>query len=444
VGGSGFEDKEPGRPETRTWVVSLDFPGSRDIVRPKIDYYMPTDSLREWRQADQMYVLKDGTQIGLKSADSGREKFQGVSRTLIWMDEECPEPIFDECLARTIDCGGKIVLTMTPLNGMSYTYDRVFKAAENDPDIFVMHSTMWENPYIPKKEIDRARAQITDKSVQDVRFQGLYTLLAGSHVFDRDKISEYRRLTRGPIHVDRGAGVSIWEWPNDDVEYVIGADTGKGKEKGDYSAAVVLDTHNRSVVATLRCRVDAEAFAERLADLGTLYNRALVNPERNDHGIITVKGLQRLGYHRIWRKRPIGRVVSNLTDDLGFETNVVGKPLLVSTLQRAIQEMALEIPCPEVVDELSTYIWYDDKLPELRERHKIVGRCGAMRGRHDDLVIALGLAIVALDGLGRIRVKEPLVEIPDYQRRLLAKGKRKVSRGPVMAVDRKYFVMGAR
>jgi phage terminase large subunit-like protein len=57
--------------------------------------------------------------LGLKSYDQGRVAFQGTNKHLIWLDEECPKDVYTECLIRTTTTRGIIILTFTPLNGMT-------------------------------------------------------------------------------------------------------------------------------------------------------------------------------------------------------------------------------------------------------------------------------------------------------------------------------------
>jgi phage terminase large subunit-like protein len=57
--------------------------------------------------------------LGLKSYDQGREAFQGTERDVIWLDEEPPPAVYTECLLRTMTNGGMVMLTFTPLRGMS-------------------------------------------------------------------------------------------------------------------------------------------------------------------------------------------------------------------------------------------------------------------------------------------------------------------------------------
>ncbi len=57
--------------------------------------------------------------LAFKSYDQGRRVFQGTAKSLIWLDEECPMDVYGECLIRTATTDGIVLLTFTPLNGMS-------------------------------------------------------------------------------------------------------------------------------------------------------------------------------------------------------------------------------------------------------------------------------------------------------------------------------------
>jgi phage terminase large subunit-like protein len=57
--------------------------------------------------------------IGFKSYDQGREKWQGPTLGLVWFDEEPPQDIYTEGLTRTNVAMGPVMLTFTPLLGMS-------------------------------------------------------------------------------------------------------------------------------------------------------------------------------------------------------------------------------------------------------------------------------------------------------------------------------------
>ncbi len=57
--------------------------------------------------------------LGLKSYNQGRGSFEGTSLHGIWLDEEPPLDVYGECLIRTATTNGIIMLTFTPLEGMS-------------------------------------------------------------------------------------------------------------------------------------------------------------------------------------------------------------------------------------------------------------------------------------------------------------------------------------
>ena len=59
------------------------------------------------------------SQIGFKSYDQGRTKFQGVAKHVIWLDEEPAAPVYDECLLRLMTTNGLMLCTFTPLLGLS-------------------------------------------------------------------------------------------------------------------------------------------------------------------------------------------------------------------------------------------------------------------------------------------------------------------------------------
>jgi phage terminase large subunit-like protein len=66
--------------------------------------------------------VKGGSSIlGFKSYQQGRGSFEGTAQHVVWLDEEPPIDIYGECLTRTATTGGILVLTFTPLDGLSET-----------------------------------------------------------------------------------------------------------------------------------------------------------------------------------------------------------------------------------------------------------------------------------------------------------------------------------
>lgn len=71
---------------------------------------------------DTIYVKHSSggtSSVTLKSYQEGRESFQSAAIDWIWMDEEPPEPLYVEAVMRTMTTGGEVVITFTPLQGLS-------------------------------------------------------------------------------------------------------------------------------------------------------------------------------------------------------------------------------------------------------------------------------------------------------------------------------------
>lgn len=57
--------------------------------------------------------------LGIKSYEQGRGSFEGTEKDLVWMDEEPPLEIYVEAGVRLMTRRGHMLLTFTPMEGMS-------------------------------------------------------------------------------------------------------------------------------------------------------------------------------------------------------------------------------------------------------------------------------------------------------------------------------------
>lgn len=85
------------------------------------------------------------SEIQFKSYEGGRETYQGSSVNFIWNDEECPEEIWSECLLRTMTTSGSMILTFTPLQGLtSLCKEFLFKEPGNESGKWAIQAG-WED-----------------------------------------------------------------------------------------------------------------------------------------------------------------------------------------------------------------------------------------------------------------------------------------------------------
>jgi phage terminase large subunit-like protein len=57
--------------------------------------------------------------LGIKSYEQGRKAFEGTAKEIIWLDEEVPLDVYGECLIRLATTRGILILTFTPLQGLT-------------------------------------------------------------------------------------------------------------------------------------------------------------------------------------------------------------------------------------------------------------------------------------------------------------------------------------
>lgn len=157
-------DLIPERP-SNVWTSALSYADALEYTRPKIKRFCPSGSkFVMWTAQNRASVqLPNGGRIVSLSADSGREKYQGASAELVWLDEEHPYDIFEECLLRTVDSGqGRIVLTMTPLKGLTWVYDRFIQDLSDGFQHYKLSGL--DNPWVSSVKLHRTTSHMSDEA----------------------------------------------------------------------------------------------------------------------------------------------------------------------------------------------------------------------------------------------------------------------------------------
>ncbi len=183
--------------------------------------------------------------------------------------------------------------------------------------------------------------------------------------------------------------LKIYQEAQPEERYVIGADTCESALTHDDACAQVIKRSTWTQVAHLHGHMNPEDFAARLIALGLYYNRALLCPERNGPGLVTVTYLANHHYPNLCKQKR--SVVSDSgvwseTEEYGFHTNVKTKPLIIDNLQESLRNLLLVLHDQLTIDELETYV--------VRNVNK-EGRAevGADEGKKDDCVMALAISV---------------------------------------------------
>ena len=179
--------------------------------------------------------------------------------------------------------------------------------------------------------------------------------------------------------------------PLDGHEYLIAADCSLGLANGDPAAIQIIDLWHGRQVYEEELWLSPDLLGEKLAELSSRYNHAVIVVERNGPGIATLLKLQALGYAaRLYKHldAPLRRAVESGSKSIeqarseaqyGFPTTAENKSLMGLRLEEAIRCGYLGLSSAAFCEQAKTVVWQNDK------------QWGALPGYHDDLFIALAI-----------------------------------------------------
>jgi phage terminase large subunit-like protein len=119
--------------------------------------------------------------LGFKSYDQKRQSFEGTEKHVIWLDEECPQDVYSECIVRTMSVSGLIYVTFTPLMGLTKFIQDFTKAANSeDNDSKAIVRAGWDDVPHLDEEMKRKILAGTPEYLKESRSTGAPGLGAGA------------------------------------------------------------------------------------------------------------------------------------------------------------------------------------------------------------------------------------------------------------------------
>ncbi|ACR69187.1 terminase [Edwardsiella ictaluri] len=195
----------------------------------------------------------------------------------------------------------------------------------------------------------------------------------------------------------------IWELPDPDEVYAIGADVAEGLERRDRSSLDVVKQSSGEQVAHWVGYLDAELFAMLLDNVGRLYGMAYIGVERNNHGHAVLQKLRALYPPRyLYNEQFLNQDTDDETRRLGWLTTRQSKPILIEGLKTLLREAADGLRWIGSVSEMNTYV-YDKN-----------GTMGAQAGCYDDQVMSYALAQEMRARMPARRQPEPIKHQPAH------------------------------
>jgi phage terminase large subunit-like protein len=339
------------------WAVGLDFSVIRDVIwneklrrghrHPGLLPASPSPLIVRVSDSEfQIQVDVNGRKSNLtcKSADSGREKMQSASVDLVWIDEECDVEVYDELFQRTVDCAGKILITLTPLTDVGsgatrpwvYELHKEFKQGRKDV-CFVSLSAL-DNPFIPADEKIKLKEKWAGHPEERARLYGDFIKRSGlvytqwdraKHILKKQTLPpEWRRI----VSIDPAAtGVTACSWlcisPRNDV-YLY---------RVYYERDLIVSDHAKNIL---------------IRNAGDKIDTWIIDPfwgaARNAEN-------HKQGY-QLYREANIPVRLAPRAEDYGRETM---REYLSATLDPSSRHPKFYVvgDVPEFTDEIENYVW---------------------------------------------------------------------------------------
>jgi phage terminase large subunit-like protein len=211
---AGSESGELTRRGVQRLLIGRDYktePGTGSIPRDAIEDITPARGVPDLIDTIKVKHKSGGfSSISLKSYDQGRGKWQADTVSGVWFDEEPPEDVYFEGVTRTNTTLGPIMMTFTPLLGMSNVVKRYL--VDKFPGTHVTTMTIHDVEHYTD---DQRKAIIASYPPHErkARADGIPTLGSGA-VFpvDEDSIKIYPFPI--PKHWPRICGLDFgWDHP---------------------------------------------------------------------------------------------------------------------------------------------------------------------------------------------------------------------------------------
>lgn len=365
------------------------------LQKSKYGYKM----LPEWMRrrgpgliSDNQLKMVFDNESALESLPSGNDPARGESVFRVFIDEMAFLPNSEEAWASIepiADVGGRIVCLSTA-KGEGNIFHRLWVGSQTGTNDFKGIFFPWSAGDRGEDWYEVKKAQLPDwQLAQEYPSNPEEAFVrSGRPVFDLDMLRslELTEPARGRLvyegsyrMFDTKGPLAVWKEPEPGKAYCIGADVAEGLGHGDYSVAMVICADTGELVACWHGHTDPDIFGEEvLLDLGYWYNTCIVGVESNNHGLTTLKALQRGGYPNIYRQRRLAQRSPQATEILGWRTTAVSKPLAIDELAKSLRDGAVLVGCEATIAELRTFV---------REEN------GKMHGSpHDDRVMSLAIA----------------------------------------------------
>jgi len=410
-----------------------------------------------FEKSSQKHVrLSNGSEI--KAVATSQDALRGYTPTVLLIDEaafvEGGQELWTACLA-SIGTGGKAVLISTP-NGLDPIYYASYEGAIKGENSFcITHLKWWKDPRFNKdlklvetkdivdwfqkpikekdnKVIDSAN-KLTYKEVDELIDKGYkpYSswyenmcrdmnfnkrminqelecafIGSGDNVIEGDIIRKQElENVKEPEIKDKAwdSNMWIWELPQKGHRYILALDVSRG-DSSDATGMAIIDYDTFEQVAEYHGKVPPDIAAQLVDQYGRMYDALSTFDITGGMGVATTQKLKELNYPKklLHYDKEGNNGVLYMPDDnaipgINFASRN-RRSQIVAALEEAVSRGGFKIRSERLTAELKKFVYKN-------------GKPNHMKGAHDDLIMALGMALfVANTSFKRLQESENMTK----------------------------------
>ena len=379
------------------------------------------------KNSQKHYKLNNGSEV--KAVATSVDALRGYTPTILIFDEaayiEAGGNLWAACMA-SLATGGKVIVISTP-NGFDQVYYEVYDQAIREMNDFKISTLSWYyDPrfskglqWVKTKDIvhfllnrDEYDETKIIKSQKEEDYDSLFEHgykpfsfwfeeMCKKLKFDRRKISQelecaflgsgdsvipaettekLKEALTEPIEKWIGNGLWVWKPPINGHKYIMGVDVSRGDSE-DSTGFEIIDFDEREQVVEYLGKLPPDIAADLAHKWATKYSCFVVIDITGGMGVATSRKMIELGYKdlfydgvnptEMWKFNPDTKVPG-----INFNNK---RAQIVQALEEQLRT-GFKIYSRRLFNELKTFVY-------------INGRPDHMKGQHDDLIMALSMAL---------------------------------------------------
>jgi len=390
------------------------------------------------KNAARHFKLTNGCEV--KAVATSKDALRGYTPTILIFDEaayiDADEDFWSACMA-SLSTGGKVIVISTP-NGFDRIYYSIYAQAVKGMNDFKITEMFWfRDPRYSKDlklikcddiihymlnrsdykdneiTLDYSKIKVSDRNFEEIKekleqgykaYSSWFESMSKKLKFDKRKISqelECNFLGSGDNVIPRETmkkikenfikepenkflGGALWQWkePIAGHKYIMGMDVSRGDSE-DFTTFIIIDFDEREQVLEYIAKVPPDIVAEISYKWATIYNAFIVTDITGGMGVATSRKLQELGYKNLyidginpadkWKWDP---KQNEKIPGINFNSKRV---LIVQAFEEALR-FGFAVRSQRLFNELNTFVYVN-------------GRPDHQKGQHDDLIMAMAMAI---------------------------------------------------